>query len=95
MLDDTMITPATAEGPIRYGRNKDVQQNSKIDVDGERRDNSGLSPTNSLGNNAEQMTMGQQGLRENEKMQRPDVQPLVDALLPAFRELLEKRACNW
>jgi hypothetical protein len=95
LLDDTMITPATAEGPIRYGRNKDVQQSSKIDVDGERRDNSGLSSTNSLGNNAEQMTMGQQGLRENEKMQRPDVQPLVDALLPAFRELLAKRACNW
>jgi len=97
LLDDTMITPATAEGPIRYGRNKDVQQSSKIDVDadGERRDNSGLSSTDSLGNNAEQMTMGQQGLRENEKMQRPDVQPLVDALLPAFRELLAKRACNW
>jgi hypothetical protein len=41
------------------------------------------------------MTMGQRGWRENEKMQRPDVQPLVDALLPAFRELLAKRACNW
>jgi len=97
LLDDTMITPATAEGPIRYGRNKDVQQSSKMDVDadGERRDNSGLSSTDSLGNNAEQMTMGQQGLRENEKMRRPDVQPLVDALLPAFRELLAKRACNW
>jgi hypothetical protein len=95
LLDDTVITPATAEGPIRYGMNKDVQQSSKIDVDRERRDNSGPSSTNSLGNSAEQMTVGQHGWRENEKMQRPDVQPLVDALLPAFRELLAKRACNW
>jgi hypothetical protein len=87
LLDDTMITPATVEGPIRYGRNKDVQHNSKTDVDGEMMD--------SLGNNAERMEIGQQGWRENEKMQRPDVQPLVDALLPAFRELLAKRACNW
>jgi hypothetical protein len=90
-----MITPATAEGPIRYGRNTDVQQSSKIDVNRERMDSSGLNSTNSLGNNAERMTMGQQGWRENEKMQRPDVQPLVDALLPAFRDLLAKRACNW
>jgi hypothetical protein len=95
LLDDTMITPATAEGPIRYGRNTDVQQSSKIDVNRERMDSSGLNSTNSLGNNAERMTMGQQGWRENEKMQRPDVQPLVDALLPAFRDLLAKRACNW
>jgi hypothetical protein len=87
LLDDTMITPAIAEGPIRYGRNKDVQHGSKIDVDGEMMD--------SLGNNVERMEMGQQGWRENEKIQRPDVQPLVDELLPTFRELLAKRACNW
>ena len=87
LLGDTMITPATIEGPIRYGRNQDVQHSSKIDVDGEMMD--------SLGNHAERMAISQQGWRENEKMQRPDVQPLVDALLPAFRELLAKRACNW
>jgi hypothetical protein len=95
LLDDTMITPATAEGPIRYGRNKDVQHSPKIDVDKERTDSPGPSFTNSLEINAERIVMGQQGGRENNKIQRPDVQPLVDALLPAFRELLAKRACNW
>src|SRR2546423_9134074 len=37
LLDDTAITPATLEGPIRYGRNKGIQQSSKVDVDEERK----------------------------------------------------------
>jgi hypothetical protein len=95
LLDDTAITPATAEGPVRYGRNKDVQQSSRVDVHGEKRDDLQATSTDSSGTSAKSMTTGEQGLSEDEKVQRPDVQPLVDALLPAFRELLAKRACNW
>jgi hypothetical protein len=94
LLDDTAITPATAKGPIRYGRNKDVQQSSKGDVDGERTGDLEAAPKNSLGNNVKSMTTGELGLDEDEKVKRPDVQPLVDALLPAFRQLLAQRACN-
>jgi len=48
--------------------------------------------TNGSGNSVKQMTT--QGLGEDDKVQRLDVQPLVDALLPAFAELLAKRACS-
>jgi hypothetical protein len=41
------------------------------------------------------MTTDGQGLSEDEKVQRPDIQPVIDALLPAFRELLARRFCNW
>lgn len=95
LLDDTPITPAAAKGPIRYGRNKDVQQNSKVDVDGERKDDPEATSTIWSGNGVKQMTTGEQGLSEDDRVQRPDVQPVVDALLPAFRELLAKRSCNW
>jgi hypothetical protein len=94
-LDDTAITPATGKGPVRYGRNKDVQQSSKVNVDGERKGDLEAISTNSSGKRVKQMTTREQGLSEGEKVQRPDVQPLVDALLPAFRQLLAKRSCNW
>ena len=91
LLDDTAITPATAEGPVRYGRNKDVQQSSLVDVDGEKKGVLEAASPNSSRNNVKLMSTGETCL---EKAERPDVRPLVDALLPAFRQLLAKRACN-
>lgn len=95
LLDDTAITPAKAQGPIRYGRNRDVQRSSKAGVDGEMQGELEATSTNSSANSVKQITTGEQGLREDEKVERPDVQPVVDALLPAFRNLLAKRSCNW
>ena len=95
LLDDTAITPATAEGPVRYGRSKDVQQNSKIDADSEKRGELLKKSSKDSVDEIRSRAEGEQGLNENEKVDRPDVQPVVDALLPAFRELLGKRACNW
>ena len=71
--DDTAITPATLDGPIRYGRNKDIQQSSKADVDEERKGDLEATSTNGSGNSVKQMTT--QGLGEDDKVQRPDVQP--------------------
>lgn len=34
LLDTTVITPATAEGPVRYGGNKSVKEEGRKDVDG-------------------------------------------------------------
>ena len=95
LLDDTLITPATSEGPVRYGRSKDVQQSSKADVDGERRGDLDATSSDGSGNSVKPRTTGEQGLNEDDKVQRPDVQPLIDAMLPGFRELLAKRARSW
>jgi len=95
LLDDTAITPITAEGPIRYGRSKEVQQNSKVDVDDESGGELENKSTKDSEDDLKSNTEGELGLDENEKVQRPDVQPVVDTLLPKFRELLGKRACNW
>ena len=95
LLDDTAITPATAEGEIRYGRNADVQRGSKVDVDGENKDDLETTSMTNSGTSAQPMTTGEQGLSEYEKVPRPDVKAVVDILLPAFKELLAKRACNW
>jgi len=64
----------------------------EVDVDEERKGDLEATSTNGSGNSIKQMTM--QGLGEDDKVQRSDIQPLVDALLPAFRELLAKRACS-
>jgi hypothetical protein len=95
LLDDTPITPVAARGPVRYGRSKNVQENSKVDVDGERKGDLEATLRNSSGNIVKQMKTGDQGLSEDEKVERPDVRPVVNALLPAFRQLLAKRSCNW
>ena len=95
LLDDTAITPATAGGAVRYGRNKDVQQSSKSDVNGERKDDLKPIPANDSGGSLKPTMTGEQGLSEDEKVHRPDVRAVVDAMLPAFKELLARRACTW
>ena len=95
LLDDTAVTPATAEGDVRYGRNADVQRSSKVDVDGENKADLEMTSTTSSWTSAQSMTTGEQGSSEDEKVTRADVQAVVDALLPAFKELLAKRGCNW
>jgi len=94
LLDDTAITPATAKGPIRYGRSKEVQQNSKADVDGGKRGEVERESSKESADDVKPKTESELGLDENEKVQRPEVQPVVDALLPTFRELLGKKAYN-
>jgi hypothetical protein len=95
LLDDTPITPAAAKGRVRYGRSKDVQQNLKADEGRERKGDLEATSTNGSEDSARQMTTDGQGLSEDEKVQRPDIRPVIDALLPAFRQLLGRRFCNW
>ena len=95
LLDDTPITPAAAKRRVRYERSKDVQQNLKADEGRERKGDLEATPTDGSGGNVRQMTTGGQSLTEDEKVQRPDIQPVIDALLPAFRQLLARRLCNW
>lgn len=37
LMDDTAITPATAEGPVRHGSSESVQEATKVDVDGSKK----------------------------------------------------------
>lgn len=37
LIESTPITPATTNGPLRSGKNKDVQEAAQIDVDGQKK----------------------------------------------------------
>ena len=82
LLDSTAITPATAHGPARYGKDADVLNRSAKDVDGAQMEERGR--TSKPMEPARKETSG-----------RADVRPVVDALLGKFRELLGVRGCYW
>ena len=91
LLDSTLITPATAQGPVRHGANVDIVNNSATDVDGGQM---GTLDESNAGKNLQKVLEGaQKGTESHHK--KPDVRPVVDAMLPAFRRLLAERSCYW
>ena len=88
LLDDTPLTPANANGPVRHGRTLDhfVEDSRAVD-DG----NEVESPKQGIKHAA----TGELGLQKEQQVQRPDVRAVEEALLPAFRALLATKGCNW
>lgn len=79
LLDSTLITPATAKGPVRTGAERSIKQEARRDVDGE------IKETGIDASAADKEI--------NEKTpQAPDMQTTIGLLGPKFRELLFKAA---
>lgn len=81
LLDSTLITPLTSEGPVRGARDEVVVENSTVDVDGEKL--------------VEFDAPSQRKLDTTKKGTRPDVSVILDNMLPVFRKLLAQKSCNW
>lgn len=74
LLDDTPITPATANGPVRHGADKSVKEDSRADIEG---------------NDAAAITEEQAQKAVGEKLPTPPKCEAVSRLLwPSFREAL-------
>lgn len=81
LLDSTLITPLTSEGPVRRAGNEAVVENSTVDVNGEKL--------------MEFEAPGQRKLDSGKKAGKPDVSIILDEMLPAFRKLLAEKSCTW
>jgi hypothetical protein len=81
LLDSTLITPLTAEGPVRKAGSEAVVENSTVDVDGEKL--------------VEFDASDQRKVYLGKKASKPDVGIILDEMLPAFRKLLAERSCSW
>ncbi|KKY21749.1 putative px domain containing protein [Diplodia seriata] len=73
LVGSTPITPATTDGPLRFGKNKDVQEAAQVDVDGERKGGSEL----------QKESKADQAIPE-----APEVENIVKLLGPEFRKAL-------
>ncbi|KAF4310557.1 hypothetical protein GTA08_BOTSDO13955 [Botryosphaeria dothidea] len=73
LMGSTPITPATTNGPLRYGKSKDVQEAAQIDVDGEKKGGIAL----------EKEATGDQKIPE-----APNVEDILRLLGPGYREAL-------
>jgi hypothetical protein len=81
LLDSTLITPLTAEGPVRKAGSEAVVENSTIDVDGEKL--------------VEFDALDQKKVYTGKNASKPDVSIILDEMLPAFRKLLAEKSCSW
>ncbi|OJD36259.1 px domain containing protein [Diplodia corticola] len=72
LVGSTPITPATTNGPLRFGKNKDVQEAAQIDVDGERK-----------GAALQKESKSDQAIPE-----APEVENIVRLLGPEYRKVL-------
>lgn len=73
LVGSTPITPATTNGPLRFGKNKDVQEAAQVDVDGEKKGRIALQ-TDAKGDDA--------------IPEAPDVENIVKLLGPEYRKAL-------
>jgi hypothetical protein len=81
LLDSTLITPLTSEGPVRRAGDEAVVENSMVDVDGSKL--------------VEFVAPGQKKVSLGKKASKPDVSIILDELLPPFRKLLAEKSCDW
>lgn len=81
LLDSTLITPQTSEGPVRRAGNDTVVKDSTVDVDGEQL--------------VEFDAPGQSKLGTGKKSRKPDVSVVLEEMLPAFRKILAEKSCSW
>ena len=80
-----------------------MQQSSRVDGSGESKgelegpnlEESGSGSGSGMMTVIEKRTTGESGLQEDEKVTRPDVSLVVQALGEKFRDLLAERSCNW
>ena len=77
LLDDTKITPAKPEGPVRHGGDDSVREATMVDVDGSKKGNA---------------IAGQQHHSEDNNIRAPATSATVKLLQPAFRTLLVRIA---
>lgn len=80
LLDSTLITPRTSEGPVRKAGEETVVVNSTVDVDGGK---------------LVDYAPGQKKVSSAKKASKPDVTVILDELLPSFRKLLAEKSCDW
>ncbi|EKG17335.1 hypothetical protein MPH_05401 [Macrophomina phaseolina MS6] len=73
LMGSTPITPATVNGPLRYGKNRDVLEAAQIDVDGEKKGGIAI----------EKEATGEQKIPE-----APNVEEILRLLAPGYREAL-------
>jgi hypothetical protein len=81
LLDSTLITPLTIEGPVRRAGDEAVVEKSTVDVNGDKL--------------VEFDTPVQKKVYPGRKASKPDVSVILDEMLPAFRDLLAKKSCTW
>jgi Domain of unknown function in PX-proteins (DUF3818) len=81
LLDSTLITPSTSEGPVRRAGSDTVVEDSTVDVDGEKL--------------VEFDEPGQRKLVTGMKAHKPDVGIILQEMLPAFKKILAEKSCSW
>jgi hypothetical protein len=79
LLDSTLITPATPNGPLRYGNSPDVREASQID----------MSDRTLVGGDGHEAASKLEGREQIPPA--PNVDAVVELLQPKFREMLAKR----
>ena len=93
LLDSTLITPATAHGPVRRAGNQDVVNQSATDVDGEQMVE---IEKKRAGKDLEKVLEGREkDAKSRGRVERPDVAPVIDSMLKGFRHILAEKSCNW
>ena len=81
LLDSTLITPLTAEGPVRRAGQASVVENSTVDTDGQKL--------------VELDGPNQKKVDTARKAEKPDVSVVLDEMLPSFRKILAQRSYSW
>ena len=76
LVDDTKLTPATPEGPIRHGGDDSVQEATMVDVDGSKKGSA----------------IAGQHHSEHNNIRKPATSATIRLLQPAFRTLLVRIA---
>jgi hypothetical protein len=78
LLNSTRITPATAFGPVRTGKDKSVREKAGVGVE-------------TAGNNVKDAAMGRGTLDRMDMPEPPDMEKIIDLLGNGFREEVQKR----
>jgi len=94
LLDDTATTPIKIEGDVQYGKSKENYfRTHSGDLPGpmEWVYSGDAELTNKFGN----LELDISNQDDGNRTRRPDVGPIVETLLPKFKNLLARRACTW
>lgn len=97
LLDNTPITPATAHGPVRHGRDRSVREKAGVGV-GVEGGGTGAGPVGGASSNVGSAAYERvKAVLDRDVPEEPDVSVVIEVLGDAFRELVRergKKACE-